>query len=136
MATRAAFRIRNEKDVFLTFTTTDGFPSGMASEIANWIQKGRWVTGVTRDDGLQFNGVGCFAAALIAHIKTGAGGVYVIPHSEWGNGAEDFLYDVIVTDGIVTWEIFEETVSVTHERWKPIFKDSNLEFIYTFGVSF
>ena len=136
MATRAAFRVRNEKDVFLAFTTSDGFPSGMASEIANWIKKGRWVTGVSIDDDLQFNGIGCFAAALIARIKTGAGGVYIIPENEWGNGAEDFLYDIIVTDGIVIWETFEKNISVLGESWVSVFKDSNLEFAYGLGSTF
>lgn len=115
MSTRGAFRIRDKKNVFLTFSTNHGDLHQLPLVIADFIQKGDLVKGIdfsTYDTNkVQFNGIGCFAAALIAHIKTGAGGVYIIPESEWGNGAEDFAYDIIYEENQFNWTVYRETFS-------------------------
>lgn len=114
MSTRAAFRIRNKKNTFLTFTTKNGDLHQMPMIIADFIERGKFVKGINffdDEDKLQFNGIGCFAAALIAHIKTDAGGVYIIPHSEWGNDIEDFLYDLVYEGNEVKWEVYAEAFS-------------------------
>lgn len=98
----------------MTFTTKNGDLHQMPMIIADFIEKGKWVKGINfsdDEDKLQFNGIGCFAAALIAHIKTKPGGVYIIPENEWGNGAEDFLYDLVYEENDVKWEVHKEAFS-------------------------
>jgi hypothetical protein len=138
MSARAAFRIRNKKNTFLTFATKDGEPHLMPMVVADFIEKGHWVKGVDvfarNNDIPQFNGIGCFAASLIAHIKTSPGGVYIIPHSEWGNGEEEFLYDIIIEGNEVTWEAHRETFSsIRGEKYYLLCSCCNSDFL---GLNF
>lgn len=61
----------------------DGFPDSAGLELANFAATGRLVNGIGQDSKI-FNGMGCFAAALIAHLKTGPGHIYLVTPQQWG----------------------------------------------------
>jgi len=57
----------------------DGYPSGHGKELAEFIAPTQMVNGISLDNKNTriANGAGCFAAQLIAHLKTGPGGIYI-----------------------------------------------------------
>ena len=79
MSTRATIHIKeNGSRLVSLYHHTDGYPSWLGVEIAKFIQSGVLTNGIGEDKGLtQFNGAGCFAAAIIKHFKDGPGGLYV-----------------------------------------------------------
>ena len=55
----------------------DGYPSGYGLELANFLASGILVNGFGPSEILQFNGMGCLAAQVIALFKDGVGGYYI-----------------------------------------------------------
>jgi hypothetical protein len=100
MGTRSITRIfdhgeySKDKDTPLLtlYRQFDGYPDGMGKDLADFICTREVVNGLT-DSRMVFNGAGCFAAALIAHLKKGPGGIYVYPPN---TESEAFEYQVIV----------------------------------------
>jgi hypothetical protein len=69
----------------------DGYPSGYGLELANFLASGVLVNGFGDSKILQFNGMGCLAAQVIALFKDGVGGYYIEPE---GCSLEQFNYTV------------------------------------------
>lgn len=72
----------------------DGYPEGHGAELAEFLKSGRMVNGL---DGvgkeLQFNGMGCLAAQMIANFKESPGGFYIHPTDVTDCG-QDYEYHV------------------------------------------
>ena len=75
----------------------DGYPSGHGQELADFINSGKVVNGISGDEKRKvFNGAGCFAAQMISHFKgDGAGGFYIYSNSTKDVG-EQYEYHVLV----------------------------------------
>jgi hypothetical protein len=90
---------KNYKNKLMTmYRQYDGYPSGMGLELAEFLNGGKVVNGISflnGDDKLVFNGAGCLAAQLVAHFKDGAGGFYLHKPGQINCG-EEYRYEVIV----------------------------------------
>lgn len=73
----------------------DGYPDGYGVELANFLLSRKLVNGIGTDRNV-FNGVGCLAAAHVAHFKTEAGGIYMCP-TEHNDEGVSYAYYVTIT---------------------------------------
>jgi len=73
----------------------DGYPSGMGTDLANFLTSGEVVNGISSQEKRVFNGAGCLAAQLVAELKQGAGGLYVYPINAKDCG-EEYEYHINV----------------------------------------
>lgn len=71
----------------------DGYPSGHGVELAEFLQRGRLVNGLSGRDDVVFNGMGCLAAQLVANFKKESGGFYLHPVTAVDCG-QDYEYHV------------------------------------------
>ena len=64
----------------------DGYPEGLGVTLASYLDDKRIVNGIGSKDNedLIFNGMGCLAASLVAHLKDGPGNVYIEPRESHG----------------------------------------------------
>ena len=73
----------------------DGYPSGMGSDLAEFLNGGKLVNGISLAETERvFNGMGCLAAQLVAHFKNGAGGYYLYP-TNTKDAWQDYEYEII-----------------------------------------
>ena len=73
----------------------DGYPSGMGSDLAEFINGGKLVNGISPSETERvFNGMGCLAAQMVAHFKDGAGGYYLYP-TNVGKVWQEYEYEII-----------------------------------------
>lgn len=81
MGTRSITVIRNKdgKKIIEMYKHYDGYPDGLGKDLVEFTQSGKIVDGYKMSTEIQFNGIECFAAQLIANIKDGAGDVYLYP---------------------------------------------------------
>lgn len=83
-----------QKPVCNMYRQFDGYPEGHGAELAEFLKSGRMVNGL---DGvgkeLQFNGMGCLAAQMIANFKESPGGFYIHPTDVTDCG-QDYEYHV------------------------------------------
>lgn len=110
----------------------DGYPTGHGAELAEFLNSGRMVNGLTGvGKERQFNGAGCMAAQMVAQFKTGSGGFYLYP-TEIEDCGQDYEYH-IYTDGedisikIMNcgFNVFGMTQSETYE---PLFEGNLSQF--------
>jgi len=77
----------------------DGYPSGHGAELAEFLNDGRLVNGLSgMGKEKQFNGMGCLAAQMVANFKDGAGSFYLYPVTTTDCG-QDYEYHVRNIDG-------------------------------------
>lgn len=78
MGTRALIHIKKNGKFSATLATIyvqfDGYPDGLGKQIIDFIGDKKISNGIKSGN---FNSMGCFAASLIAHLKTEAGNVYI-----------------------------------------------------------
>ena len=55
----------------------DGYPEGLGVKLASYLNGYHIVNGLGRDGDKLFNGNGCMAASIIAHLKERPGDVYI-----------------------------------------------------------
>lgn len=125
MGTRSTYRIRETlggktTDICLVYVQYDGYPEGHPLDTAKWLSEGKVVNGITSREGIVFNGAGCLAAQLIARMKDGAGGVYMIPLD---SGGEEYDYTITVTD------YKSITMTCTDDRSRTIFEGTPEDFV-------
>ena len=121
-----------QKPVVNMYRQYDGYPTGHGAELAEFLSAGRMVNGL---DGvgkeLQFNGMGCLAAQMVANFKESPGGFYIYPTdiTECGQDYEyhvylkkDELYIEVVDCGC---NMFGMTMSDKHSF---VFKGNLKEF--------
>ena len=74
----------------------DGYPSGMGNDLAEFLNKGKLVNGISvSETALVFNGVGCLSAQIVAHFKEGPGGIYLYKPMSKDCG-EEYTYEIEV----------------------------------------
>lgn len=121
MGTRSlTFVYDDNRPVICMYRQMDGYPSGHGAELADFLGQFEAIT-----NGYAFNetrkianGMGCLAAQLVAHFKTGHGGFYLYPTNskDCGQEYEYHIYSDRITvkdyDGkaIYTgpWQYFKE----------------------------
>lgn len=80
MGTRALTYVYDREDskpMVCMYRQMDGYPSGHGKDLADFMAGGKLVNGLGLNNTQVFNGMGCFAAALVAHFKDGPGGIYL-----------------------------------------------------------
>jgi hypothetical protein len=80
-----------EDEVVVMYRQFDGYPTGHGADLKTWAKGKTLVNGMGRDDGKIWNGVGCMAAACVAHFKSEPGGFYLYPAGTRDAG-EDYVY--------------------------------------------
>jgi hypothetical protein len=97
MGTRSLTKISDGKDVVACiYRQMDGYPSGHGAELAKILASGKMVNGISGiPSGFKtvFNGVGCLAAAIVANLKDGPGGIYLYPPKSKDCG-EEYVYEI------------------------------------------
>ena len=92
MGTRSTIASYEGKQHLVTiYQQYDGYPSGAGLELAKFIQSGKFVNGLGGKKKLVFNGMGCFAAALIKELKDGPGGTSIVSKDQ----KEEYNYKVV-----------------------------------------
>jgi hypothetical protein len=77
----------------------DGYPSGMGSDLAEFLNSGKIVNGISLAETERvFNGMGCLSAQMVAHFKDGAGGIYLYP-TNVGKVWQEYEYEIIQHEG-------------------------------------
>lgn len=83
-----------QKPVVNMYRQFDGYPTGHGAELAEFLSGGRLVNGLDGiGKGLQFNGMGCLSAQMVAHFKKESGGFYLHPTDVTDCG-QDYEYHV------------------------------------------
>jgi len=88
MATRATISIakreegvsfseKPDKTIVDIYHHYDGYPEGLGVKLASYLDDYHIVNGAGREGDTLFNGIGCMAASIIAHLKDGPGNVYI-----------------------------------------------------------
>jgi len=140
MGTRSLTHVIDESEFheepqhLLTFYTQyDGYPEGVGTDLAKFAMSGDLVNGYNlgEQERRQFNGAGCFAAALIANQKQGVGNVYlqapVLPGDP--GGWQEYEYKIRVV-GLETGKSFIMEVSEgAGNSEDPIFVGTPEEFM-------
>lgn len=95
MGTRSltVFKDEQENEIVVMYRQFDGYPGGHGGELADFLKGKKIVNGIPcgADDSKMFNGMGCLAAAVVAHFKNGVGGFYL--HSAGTRDCwEDYTY--------------------------------------------
>lgn len=94
MGTRCITAVKdNGRDILAMYRQMDGYPSGHGAELARFLKGKRLINGIPcgKDVSMCFNGMGCLAASLVAHFKTGIGFIYL---QEPGVRGEYYVYTV------------------------------------------
>lgn len=106
------------KPMVCMYRQFDGYPSGHGQELADFLHVGRLVNGLSgMGKELQFNGMGCLAAQMVAHFKKDSGGIYLYAPELGQDCWQEYEYhvweDVVRIgnpDGIIfqgSWKEFE-----------------------------
>lgn len=94
MSTRSTIAIYEGTQHLVTiYQQHDGYPSkphGVGWKLAQFIKSGEFVNELGSEKKV-FNGMGCFAAALVEHLKDGPGGTYIVPKDQ----KEEYNYKVV-----------------------------------------
>jgi len=85
MGTRSITIVRDEDNnkIIEMYQQYDGYPSGVGIELKEFIDSGKMVNGISPNEKKRiFNGIGDFAAQLVAEFKIGSGGLYLYAPSD------------------------------------------------------
>ena len=109
MSTRSLTFIKNDTNRVLMnmYRQCDGYPSGIGTELYEFLKDIRMVNGISMDDGDKIaNGAGCLAAQIVSHFKDGPGGVYLLPPSSRDCG-QDYEYHITADLSGITVKVVE-----------------------------
>ena len=105
----------------------DGYPEGHGLELAEFLNSGKMVNGISCGETQRvFNGMGCLAAQCVKDFKDGAGGIY-LHRGGTTNCWEDYRYEVIFDHK--TNVLSMRCISVGLKSVREIFKGSPADFI-------
>ena len=78
MGTRSlTFVYEGEMPIINMYRQFDGYPTGHGQELADFLLSGELINGYSKKQSVQFNGMGCLAAQMIAYFKNTVGGFYI-----------------------------------------------------------
>jgi hypothetical protein len=120
-----------EQKVCKIYRQMDGYPDGHGLDLAKFLNTGVLVNGISFQHGekRQFNGMGCLAASVVAELKTGPGGIYMIPITA---GGQEYNYKVIA-DETAEDKARSILIRVSNSNNRKIFEGTPEEFIQKFG---
>jgi len=126
---------KKKNEIVTMYRQYDGYPTGHGTELAEFLAGGNLVSGIGLSDEnkVVFNGMGCLSAQVIAHFKDGAGGFYL----QRGNkdSGEEYRYHVIgdFDTKEVTIKVFEvgymDKKGDYANKTRTIFEGSPTEFL-------
>lgn len=136
MGTRARVNIIEDgKPLVSIYRQFDGYPGGLGAEIAEFCANMRIINGIGNETaGTAANGMGCFAAQLIAKLKKEIGNVYIRDTSNESHG-EEFSYDVYEKDGTLHIKVLSGSMTAfgcpgtLPSNMKTIFDGTAKEFL-------
>lgn len=96
MGTRSLTYIIDENgdNVICIYRQFDGYLRGMGKALKEFVSDGKVVNGLSGDEDKVFNGVGCFAAQLVKHLKERPGNVYLFPAVNDRDDWQDYEYRI------------------------------------------
>jgi hypothetical protein len=125
-----------KREIATIYRQSDGYPSGMGKDLAEFLVKGKLVNGISigsaKENQIQFNGVECLAAQVVAAFKTGVGGIYLQRANR--NCGEDYRYHIIgdFDSKKITMKVFEVGYMKGNkyiDKAKCVFSGSPQEFL-------
>ena len=126
MGTRSLTTIEADGNEFVCmYRQYDGYPTGHGAELAEFLTGPPLVNGI-RDKKPQFNGMGCLAAAVVAHFKTEPGNIYLEPPGTRDVG-EEYIYKVFSQDGKIWLSVLAG--AMTMFGW-PGTKEENMNVLF------
>lgn len=102
--------IDGNREILVLYRQFDGYPTGHGAELLEWARGMPIVNGLPGDDKRCANGMGCFAAQLVAHFKTKPGGFYIYA-PETREIDEEFIYHLREKDGRLWLDVQEGEVA-------------------------
>ena len=118
MGTRSITVVKdsNNNKIIEMYKQFDGYPSGLGAELQAFISTGTLVNGISDyENKAQFNGIACFAAALVDHFKEGPGGIYLqAPTADFKNKGKyskiydaEYYYEIDANLNLTCWDCYE-----------------------------
>ena len=84
----------------------DGYPSGLGTELYEFLKDIKMVNGLGSGSENVANGAGCLAAQIVAHFKDGPGGVY-LHHPSSKDCGQDYEYHITADTSGITVKVME-----------------------------
>lgn len=84
---------QRKQEIVTMYRQYDGYPEGHGLDLAEFLSKGKMVNGISLNDTIVFNGMGCLTAQVVAHFKDGPGGIYLQRANK--DSWENYRYHVI-----------------------------------------
>ena len=112
MGTRCLVTVTDgNKEILCLYRQFDGYPEGMGADLPKFAKGFKIVNGIgDREAKKTANGMGCFAAQLVAHFKTEIGNVYLYAPESREVG-EEFIYTLQERDGKLHLTVTEGDVA-------------------------
>lgn len=140
MGTRARVNIFEGNSVLVSiYRQFDGYPDGLGQEIADFAAKMVIVNGIPVGDpemvaGKAANGIGCFAAQLIARLKCDSIGSVYVRNTDADSHGEEYSYNLHEKDGKIWMDVLSGGVTMfgcpgdTDAEMKSIFSGFAKDF--------
>ena len=109
MSTRSLTFVKDDTNRVLLnmYWQCDGYPSGLGTELYEFLKDITMVNGLGPDDGDKIaNGAGCLAAQIVAHFKDGPGGVYLC-HPSSKDCGQEYEYHITADLSGITVKVVE-----------------------------
>jgi len=132
MGTRARINVYEGDKILVSiyrqerWGSMDGYPSGLGEELKAFLSGLKLVNGLSCDDARVANGMGCLAAQVVAHLKDGAGSIYIRDTGPESHG-EQYVYNLYDVDGRVWITVFEDEWE--EEAMVPVYNGFIDEFV-------
>jgi len=126
MGTRARINVyEGDKILVSIYRQMDGYPSGLGEELKAFLSGLKLVNGLSGVRAVA-NGMGCLAAQVVAHLKDGAGSIYIRDTGPESHG-EQYVYNLYDVDGRVWITVFEDEWE--EEAMVPVYNGFIDEFV-------
>jgi len=108
MSTRSLTFVKDESNqvVLNMYRQCDGYPSGIGTELYEFLKNIKMVNGLGQETQPVANGAGCLAAQIVAHFKDGPGGVHLHNPSSKDCGQE-YEYHITADLSGITVKVVE-----------------------------
>lgn len=108
MSTRSLTFVKDDTNrvVMNMYRQCDGYPSGLGTELYEFLKDIKMVDGISSGSEKIANGAGCLAAQIVAHFKDGPGGVY-LHHPSSTDCGQDYEYHITADTSGITVKVME-----------------------------
>lgn len=109
MGTRSLTFVKDDTNRVLLnmYRQCDGYPSGIGTELYEFLKDIRMVNGISMNDGDKIaNGAGCLAAQIVPHFKDGPGGV-CLHHPSSKDCGQEYEYHITADLSGITIKVME-----------------------------